>query len=253
MTSKTMIDVKNISKHFERKIALSSLSFTIKQGEMVALIGPSGAGKTTLLNTVARLVPYETGELLIDGQPLAFYRKGKAFAKKIGVIRQQFDLIGPLAVIHNVLAGKLVDWSTVKSLLSLLLPQEKETAMRALSRVGLADKAYEITSTLSGGEQQRVAMARLLVQKPEIILADEPVASLDPARADDVLGMLTKLVAEENQTLVASLHSVEYARKYFSRIIALKNGELFFDLPTEKVTDELLEELYHLKEHAHHD
>jgi phosphonate transport system ATP-binding protein len=253
MTAKNMIDVKNVSKHFERKIALSSLSFTIKQGELVALIGPSGAGKTTLLNTIARLVPLETGELLIDGQPLPFYKKGKAFAKKIGVIRQQFDLITPLAVIHNVLAGKLVEWNMVKSLISLLVPQEKETALNALERVGLGDKAYEITSTLSGGEQQRVAMARLLVQNPEIILADEPVASLDPARADDVLAMLTKLVSEEKQTLIASLHSVEYARKYFSRIIALKNGELVFDLPTEKVTDELLEELYHLKEQFKHD
>ncbi|MCM3764601.1 phosphonate ABC transporter ATP-binding protein [Neobacillus niacini] len=253
MTSKTMINVKNISKHFERKIALSSLSFTIKQGEMVALIGPSGAGKTTLLNTIAGLVPLESGELLIDGQPLTFYKKGKAFAKKIGVIRQQFDLIGPLAVIHNVLAGKLADWGTVKSLISLLVPQEKQTAMASLGRVGLADKANDITSTLSGGEQQRVAMARLLVQNPEIILADEPVASLDPARADDVLAMLTKLVAEEKQTLIASLHSVDYARKYFSRIIALKNGELFFDLPAEKVTDELLEELYHLKEQSKHE
>jgi phosphonate transport system ATP-binding protein len=253
MTAKNMIDVKNVSKHFERKVALSSLSFTIKQGELVALIGPSGAGKTTLLNTIARLVPLETGELLIDGQPLPFYKKSKAFAKKIGVIRQQFDLIGPLAVIHNVLAGKLVEWNTVKSLISLLVPREKDTAINALKRVGLGDKAFEITSTLSGGEQQRVAMARLLVQKPEIILADEPVASLDPARADDVLAMLTKLVSEEKQTLIASLHSVEYARKYFSRIIALKNGELIFDLPTEKVTDELLEELYHFKEQFKHE
>ena len=185
---------------------------------------------------------------MIDSQPLGNYKRGKQFAKKVGVIRQQFDLIGPLAVIHNVLAGKLSDWGIFKSLFSLLIPQEKEVAIRALDRVGLADKIYEITATLSGGEQQRVAMARLLVQKPEIILADEPVASLDPARADDVLRMLTKIVTEENQTLLASLHSVEYARKYFTRIISLKNGEIFFDLPTEKVTDELLTELYQLKE-----
>jgi phosphonate transport system ATP-binding protein len=248
MSSKTMIEAKNITKQFERKIALSSLSFSIKQGELVALIGPSGAGKTTLLNSIAGLVPLHSGELRLDSQPLDNYKRGKRFAKKIGVIRQQFDLIGPLAVIHNVLAGKLSDWGIFKSLFSLLIPQEKEVAIRALDRVGLADKIYEITATLSGGEQQRVAMARLLVQKPEIILADEPVASLDPARADDVLRMLTKIVAEENQTLLASLHSVEYARKYFTRIISLKNGEIFFDLPTEKVTDELLTELYQLKE-----
>ncbi|QCJ42734.1 phosphonate ABC transporter ATP-binding protein [Bacillus sp. S3] len=247
MSSKNMIEAKNLIKHFERKIALSSLSFVIKQGELVALIGPSGAGKTTLLNSIAGLVPLSSGELLLDGQPLSAFKKGKIFAKKVGVIRQQFDLIGPLAVIHNVLAGKLAEWGTFKSLFSLLVPQEKELAIQALERVGLHGKAYEITSNLSGGEQQRVAMARLMVQKPEIILADEPVASLDPARADDILAMLTKIVTEEKQTLITSLHSVEYAKKYFTRIISMKNGEIFFDLPTEQVTDELLAELYQLK------
>ncbi|WP_251550664.1 phosphonate ABC transporter ATP-binding protein [Neobacillus muris] len=247
MSSKTMIEAKNITKQFERKIALSSLSFTIKKGELVALIGPSGAGKTTLLNSIAGLVPISSGELLIDAMPLSFYKKGKVFAKKVGVIRQQFDLIGPLAVIHNVLAGRLHEWGTLKSLLSLLIPQEKASAIQALDRVGLRGKANEITSTLSGGEQQRVAMARLMVQKPEIILADEPVASLDPARADDILNMLITLSLEENQTLITSLHSVDFARKYFTRIIALKNGKIFFDLPTDKVTDDILAQLYQLK------
>lgn len=247
MSSKTAIEAKKLTKQFGGKIALSSLSFSIKQGELVALIGPSGAGKTTLLNSVAGLEPLSSGNLLIDGQPLSAFKKGNVFAKKVGVIRQQFDLIGPIAVIHNVLAGKLNEWGTLKSLFSLLVPQEKSVALQALDRVGLHGRAYEITSTLSGGEQQRVAMARLMVQKPEIILADEPVASLDPARADDILKMLTTLVIEENQTLITSLHSVEYARKYFTRIISLKNGEVFFDLPTEKVTDDLLAELYQLK------
>ncbi|MBV7506534.1 ATP-binding cassette domain-containing protein [Bacillus sp. sid0103] len=248
MSSKTMIEAINISKQFERKIALSSLSFSIKQGDMVALIGPSGAGKTTLLNSIAGLVPIQSGELLIDSDPIATYKKGKKFAKKVGVIRQQFDLIGSIAVIHNVLAGRLADWGVFKSLFSLLIPQEKEVALNALEKVGLADKMYDITSTLSGGEQQRVAMARLMVQNPEVILADEPVASLDPARAEDVLAMLIKIVSEQKQTLMASLHSVEYARKYFTRIIALKNGEILFDLPTENVTDDLLTDLYRIKE-----
>lgn len=248
MSSKIMIEANNITKHYERKIALSSLSFSIKQGELVALIGPSGAGKTTLLNTLAGLIPLESGELQIDGLPLSNYKKRKHFAKKVGVIRQQFDLIGPLAVIHNVLAGKLVDWGLIKSLFSLLIPQDKATAVKALERVGLADKTFELTKNLSGGEQQRVAMARLMVQNPEIILADEPVASLDPARANDVLAMLTRIITEEKQTLIASLHSVEYARKYFTRIISLKNGEIFFDLPAENVTGQMLTELYQLKE-----
>ncbi|MCM3116371.1 phosphonate ABC transporter ATP-binding protein [Neobacillus sp. MER 74] len=248
MSSKTMIEAKNISKHFEGKIALSSLSFSIEQGELVALIGPSGAGKTTLLNSIAGLVPIQNGELIIDSHPISAYKKSKIFAKKVGVIRQQFDLIGSIAVIHNVLAGRLAEWGVIKSLFSLLVPQEKEVALTALDRVGLSDKIHEITSTLSGGEQQRVAMARLMVQKPEVVLADEPVASLDPARAEDVLAMLIKIVSEQKQTLITSIHSVEYARKYFTRIIALKNGEILFDLPTEKVTDGLLRDLYRLKE-----
>jgi phosphonate transport system ATP-binding protein len=248
MSSKEMFQLKEISKIYERKIALSSLSLTINKGEIVALIGPSGAGKTTLLNILANIIKPDKGSLLIDGEPLNKLKAGKRLAKKIGVIRQQFDLVGPLAVIHNVLAGRLADWGFFKSLVSLIIPQEKQLAVRALKRVGLADKIYEKTSNLSGGEQQRVALARLLVQKPEVILADEPVSSLDPARAEDVLLMLTKLVREENQTLIASLHTVEYARKYFTRIIALRDGKVYFDLPIGQVNDGILSELYNLKE-----
>lgn len=214
----------------------------------MALIGPSGAGKTTLLNTIATIVKPDKGTILIDGIASSHYTNGKQLAKKIGVIRQQFDLVGQLPVIHNVLAGRLVDWGFWKSFLSLLLPQEKHLVEAALTRVGLLDKMYEQTSNLSGGEQQRVAMARLLVQNPEIILADEPVASLDPARAEDILSMLTSLAKEEGQTLVTTLHSVEYAKKYFTRMIALRDGEIFFDLPTAEVTAFHLQSLYQLKE-----
>jgi phosphonate transport system ATP-binding protein len=245
-----VISLKQISKIFERKIALSSLSLTVNKGELVALIGPSGAGKTTLLNVLAAILSPDQGEVLIDGRPLAELKDQKMRARKIGIIRQQFDLVGELPVIHNVLAGRLSEWGIFKSILSMLFPQDKEYAIRALSRVGLTDKLYERTSSLSGGEQQRVALARLLVQNPEIVLADEPVASLDPARAEDILDLLVKIASEENQTLVASLHSVEYARKYFDRLIALKDGELFFDLPASAVTDDHMKSLYRLKEQS---
>jgi phosphonate transport system ATP-binding protein len=125
-------------------------------------------------------------------------------------------------------------------------------AVEALARVGLEDKIYEKTANLSGGEQQRVALSRLLVQRPELILADEPVSSLDPARANDILAMLVRLVKEENQTLIATLHTVEYAKKYFDRIIALRQGRIFFDLPVGEVTDEQLNQLYHLAELKEH-
>ncbi|KKK37424.1 ABC transporter ATP-binding protein [Mesobacillus campisalis] len=243
-----MIEVNSIEKRYERKIALSSLSFVVKKGELVALIGPSGAGKTTLLNLLASLLEPDSGELKVDGKPLSQYADRRQRARKIGLIRQQFDLVGQLAVIHNVLAGRLAEWSLLKSFASLFIPQEKDKAVDALKRVGLEDKLYERTSNLSGGEQQRVALARLLMQKPEVILADEPVASLDPARSEDILAMLTGLAKQENQTVVASLHSVEYARKYFTRLIALKNGDIFFDLPSHQVTEQQLQELYQLKE-----
>lgn len=248
MYDQSIIELDQISKNYERKIALSSLSFHVNKGELIALIGPSGAGKTTLLNLLAMILQPDTGEMLIDNKPISHYRDPKIRAKKMGMIRQQFDLVGQLAVVHNVLAGRLADWSFIKSLLSLLIPQEKEAAAAALSRVGLEEKLYERTSNLSGGEQQRVALARMLLQKPEIILADEPVASLDPARAEDTLEMLTSIATEENQTVIASLHSVEYAKKYFNRLIALKNGKIQFDLPVGQVKEEQLRELYQLKE-----
>lgn len=250
MPVEEIIKFIDITKTYERKIALSSLSFNVEKGERIALIGPSGAGKTTLLNILASTLFPDSGTMYIKGQPSSALKDQKTRAKVIGIIRQQFDLVGELPVIHNVLAGRLADWGIVKSLISLLVPQEKHHAINALKRVGLEDKLYERTSSLSGGEQQRVALARLIVQKPEIVLADEPVASLDPARAEDILELMVHIAREEKQTLIASLHSVEYAKKYFDRLIALKEGKLFFDLPAKEVTGDHISSLYKLKENA---
>lgn len=247
MSLNIIFELNEIDKVYERKIAISSLSAVIRKGEIIALIGPSGAGKTTLLNILANIIKPDKGILKIDERLSGDYKTGKQLAKKVGIIRQQFDLVPQLPVIHNVLAGRFSDWGFFKSLLSLVFPQEKELAYKALKRVGLSDKIYEKTSNLSGGEQQRVAMARLLVQNPEAILADEPVSSLDPARAEDILSMLTSLAKEENQTLVTVLHSVEYAKKYFDRIIGMREGRVYFDLPSKDVTKELLSQLYNLQ------
>lgn len=248
MSHKQAFTIQEVSKSYGEMRALSPLSLQINDGEIVALIGPSGAGKTTLLNILANNLKPDKGKIFIGNKASEQYSTSKQLAKKVGMIRQHFDLVGSLPVIHNVLAGKLGDWGFFKSAFSLLFPQEKEVASKALERVGLLSKIYERTSKLSGGEQQRVALARLLVQHPEIILADEPVSSLDPARSEDVISMLVNLVKEENQTLVASLHSVQLAKKYFSRIIALKEGSIFFDLPTDKVTNQALQDLYELSE-----
>ncbi|OGO78829.1 MAG: ABC transporter ATP-binding protein [Clostridiales bacterium GWB2_37_7] len=253
MNENKMFVLNNINKTYGETRALSSLSLVVEKSEMIALIGPSGAGKTTLLNILANTVQPDNGEVFVDGIELNSYKSAKQFADKVGIIRQQFDLVGQLAVIHNVLAGKLKDWGFFKALFSLIIPQDSKAAEKALEKVGLKDKLYKRTSNLSGGEQQRVALARLLVQKPQAVLADEPVASLDPVRAEDILYTLTKLASEENQTVIASLHSVEYAKKYFNRIIALKQGKIYFDFPVEKVTEELLSSLYSLEEVAHHE
>lgn len=248
MISKYIFNLNIVTKSYGKKEALSSLSFNIEKGEKIALIGPSGSGKTTLLNVLSKTIEPDTGDLVIDGLKSQDYINTKQLSKKIGIIRQQYDLVPQLSVIHNVLAGKLGEWTLFKSLLSLIFPQEKGLALNSLKRVGLLNKEYERTSNLSGGEQQRVALARLLVQSPEIILADEPVSSLDPARAEDILFMLIKLVKEEKQTLIASLHSIEYAKKYFTRLIGLRDGKIHFDLPVEKVTDKHITLLYRLED-----
>lgn len=243
-----MFKLNNITKVYGKKEVLSSLSLNIEKGEIVALIGSSGAGKSTLLNIMSKTIEPDTGEVFIYDVNINKYKDNKAFAKEVGIIRQQFDLVNQLPVIHNVLAGRLNEWGLFKSLLSLVFPQDKKYAINALEQVGLVDKMYEKTSNLSGGEQQRIAFARLLVQRPKIILADEPVSSLDPTRSEDIISMLVKTVKEQNLTLIASLHSVELSIKYFERIIGIKNGKIFFDLPSKKITNTLLKDLYDYKE-----
>ena len=242
-----MFTLDRVAKSYPGTQALVPLSLTIEAGERVAILGPSGSGKTTLLYLMAGLVQPDQGVIHIDGTPLSMLDPGRRLSSLVGVIHQQLDLVPHLAVVHNVLAGRLGQWSIWRSILSLLYPRERHLAAEALEKVGIAHKMHEKTSRLSGGEQQRVAMARLLLQSPSAILADEPVASLDPARADALMHLLTDIVAELGRTLVASVHSVHIARTYFTRAIGLRNGEFKFDLPVEQVTDELLQRLYDIE------
>lgn len=244
--SREVLKLENIVKNYGKIETLSSLSLVVERGEMVALIGPSGSGKSTLLNLIANLITADSGNIYVEGKSIDEFNN-RALAKKIGMVRQSLDLVPQLSVINNVLAGKLSDWSFIKSLVSLVFPMEKELALSALRKVGIEDKYTQQTSKLSGGEQQRVALARLLVQNPDIVLADEPVSSLDPARAEDVLSLMTSIAREENKTLVASIHSVEYARKFFTRVVGLRNGRIEFDIPTEKLTERELQILYSLE------
>ncbi|MFB6347714.1 MAG: phosphonate ABC transporter ATP-binding protein, partial [bacterium] len=173
---------------------------------------------------------------------------GRELSQLVGVMHQQFDLVDQLAVIHNVLAGNLGEWGFFRSLLSLIIPQQRKEAYEALDRLGIRDKANDKTAHLSGGEQQRVALARLLVQQPRAILADEPVASVDPARARSLLGTLVKIADEEGITLVVSLHSVDLALEFFPRIIGLRDGSVQLDRPSMKIDDPDLQSLYELED-----
>lgn len=241
-----MFDLRGVAKVYPGTVALAPLTLTIQPGEVVAVLGPSGSGKTTLLHLLGGILKPDRGELWIAGRPASALRPGRELARLVGVMHQQYDLVPNLAVVHNVLAGRLGEWGLLRSLLSLVVPRELERARAALERVGIAGKLYERTSRLSGGEQQRVALARLLVQAPRAILADEPVAALDPARAEDLLTMLVAIARERGHTLVVSLHSVDWLR-HFDRVIALRRGQLAFDRPAGQVTGADLDALYALE------
>lgn len=226
--------------------ALEDVSVAIAPTEKVALIGPSGAGKSTLLSLCNGSLSPTHGEIAILGQYLNQIRTGqrRQLQRQIGTVYQQHQLVDNLSVIHNVNAGNLGRWPLWKSLWSLVWPQEVTKAEQALSQLGLADKLYARTDRLSGGQQQRVALARVLVQDPVIILADEPVSSVDPARSHDIMRQLCEL--GQNRTLIVSLHDVELAKEYCDRIIGLRQGRLIFDLPSHAVSPEHLTALYDL-------
>ncbi len=244
--TKNIVDGRGLGKSFGALIALAPLDLAIAPGERVALAGPSGSGKTTLLYILAGLLPPDRGELFLDSQPVARLQPGRALSEAVGLVQQQLGLVPQLPVVQNVLAGRLGQWGLLRSLTSLFSARERDTALKALSRLGIADKINERTSQLSGGEQQRVAIARLMVQAPKIVLADEPVSSLDPARAEEILKLLTGLTDETGGAMVASLHAPDLIREHFSRVIGLRQGVLQFDIPARELTPPVLDALYDL-------
>ncbi len=238
------IELAAAAKRYDGLAALEPLTLRIRRGERVAILGPSGAGKTTLLSLVAGELPPSSGAVRVNGQDLAQMRPGRELARQVGLIHQQFDLVPNLSAMQNVLVGRIGEWGLVRSLVSLVWPQERQLALAALARVGIADRAPLRAGRLSGGEQQRVAIARLLVQDPAIILADEPVASLDPARAEEVLRLMVGIARDGDKTLVASVHLVDLARRHFTRLVGLRNGAVQFDVPSQEMTPAMLERLY---------
>ncbi len=241
------VTLEAVEKRYGRLQAVAPVSLIVRQGETVAVLGPSGGGKTTLLMMLAGELEPSGGRASLHGVDLSTMRPGEGLARLVGMIHQQFDLVPNLSALHNVLVGRLGSWSFLKSMASLVWPQERNMGMAALDRVGVADRAYLGAGRLSGGEQQRVAIARLLVQDPAVVVADEPVSSLDPARSEEVVRLLVSVATENGKTLVSSLHSVDLAKAHFQRLIGLRNGEVKFDLPADEVTDQMLHELYDLQ------
>ncbi|MDQ6728065.1 MAG: ATP-binding cassette domain-containing protein [Actinomycetota bacterium] len=228
--------------------ALDGFDLEVAAGERVALVGPSGAGKTTALRLCTGGVMPTSGLVSVLGQDLqeATSAELRRLRQRVGTVYQQLHLVGPLRVVHNVNGGRLGSWSRTRALASMIRPVDLGVARAALGRVGIADKLFERTDRLSGGEQQRVALARVLVQEPELILADEPVSSLDPARAEEVMDLLGEVVADGSRTLLVSLHDFTLARRRCDRVVGVRQGRVAFDLPAADVTDDLGTALYRI-------
>ena len=253
MHTEPVFVLRNVTKVFGRSVVLADINLEVASGERVALAGPSGAGKTTLLSLLNGTLNPTQGEVCTLGQNLSRLSRTarQQVQREIGTIHQQFHLVNNLRVIHNVNAGHLGRWSFARALISLFWPLEVELARSALEQVGIAEKLYETTGHLSGGQQQRVALARALVQNPKVILADEPIASLDPERGRELMDLLHHLSHKNNKTLVTSIHSVEFARSHFQRLIGLREGRIVFDCSADDVTPAMMEALYRIDHTGH--
>ncbi len=247
-TTDAIIEVEQLCKRFGGEPALKGISLRIRAGERVALLGASGSGKSTLLRCLCGLETAESGRVAVFGRMLqADGRLApdiRGLRRGIGVVFQQFNLVGRLPVMQNVLTGLAGAAPLWRALTGRFTLEQRAQALDALSAIGLAPQAFQRASTLSGGQQQRAAIARVLVQGARVLLADEPVASLDPESTRRVMEQLTQLHREADMTLVVSLHHVALARRYCDRVVALRRGELVFDGPTSALTPAFLRELY---------
>jgi phosphonate transport system ATP-binding protein len=255
---KVLLELRDLKKTYaDGRPILKGLSLKIEAGQFVGLIGLSGAGKSTLLRCINRLVEPTSGQILVprsvfmseaDAAPIDVtqlkHTQLRAWRRKTGMIFQQFNIVKRLTVIDNVLSGRLGYLPALTSSLRIFSPQDRERALINLERVGLLSHAYKRADALSGGEQQRVAIARTLMQTPRLILADEPVASLDPKLAETVLDILKRVSQEDNITTIVSLHTLEMTRRYSDRVIGLAQGEIAFDDQPAHLSDEVVANIY---------
>ena len=229
---KPIIELKNVKKVYGKDVVgLKDVNLTINKGEFVVIVGLSGAGKSTLLRSINRLIDITEGDILINGESItkAKGKKLRTLRRHIGMIFQSFNLVKRSSVMRNVLTGRVGYYPTWKSTLNLFTKEDKQRAYDALQQVDLADKVYSRADELSGGQQQRVAIARVLTQNPDIILADEPTASLDPQTSHRVMKDLQMLNEKHGMTVVINLHSVQLAQEFGKRVIGVRAGEIIYD------------------------
>ncbi len=242
-----MIVFDHVSKTYPNGYqALKDINLTIEQGEFVAIIGLSGAGKSTLIRTINRMHDVNAGQLTVDGVDVMGLRGAalRSFRRGIGMIFQSFNLVTRTTVIKNVLTSRVPDLPFWRALLGAYTREDKLEALEALDKVGILDKAFVRADQLSGGQQQRVALARTLAQNPKIILADEPVASLDPVTAKQVMDDFRRINQEMNITVLINIHHVDLALQYADRVIGIKAGEVVYDGSSSEVNDEVLARVY---------
>ncbi|MEM8752931.1 MAG: phosphonate ABC transporter ATP-binding protein [Pseudomonadota bacterium] len=243
------VAIDGLSKTFRTGTrALDDVALDVAKGEMVALIGASGSGKSTLIRHISGLVAADKGSVKVMGRTVQkngrMSRDLSSIRTGVGVVFQQFNLVPRSSVLRNVLAGLLGRAPRLRATLGVFTEAEKKRALLALRRVGIEDKARHRAGSLSGGQQQRAAIARTLTQGAEVILADEPIASLDPASAKSVMAILAEINRQDGITVLVSLHQVEYARRYCRRTVAMRDGRIVFDGPSRELTHAFLREIY---------
>lgn len=242
-----MIEFKDVNKTYPNGVtALKNVNLTIDQGEFVAIIGLSGAGKSTLIRCINRMHEINEGTLTVNGVNVGKLsgKQIRSFRRKIGMIFQSFNLVTRTSVINNVLISSVPELSWWRKLVGLFPKEKKVEALEALDKVGILDKAYNRVDQLSGGQQQRVALARTIAQNPDIILADEPVASLDPVTAKVVMDDFKRINQETNMSILINIHHVELALEYADRVIGIRQGEVVYDGKSEDVSQDVLDQIY---------
>lgn len=240
------LSLVNVNKNYGAHKAIRDINLHVNPGDFVVLLGPSGAGKSTIFKCVSQLIRADSGEVWLNEQQIN-HLKGNALRlqrRKIGLIFQQFNLVSRLSAIQNVLLGRLGHMPTWKANLGLFSEADRQLCLRSLDRVGMLNKAYQRADTLSGGQQQRVAIARVMAQESNLILADEPVASLDPVTSRQVLSQLKEIAVESNMAILCSLHQTDLALEFADRIIAMSNGIITLDKNARDVKDNELERIY---------